>query len=67
MNTAPKLAILEALSEMDNLQAEKVLAYVKSLLETRSRTYADYSRFRQEALKEIRSALRKNREPGLTA
>lgn len=64
MKTAPKIAILEALTEMDNIQAEKVLDYVRQLLRTKG---SDYHSFRQEALREIRSALRKSRDTGFTA
>jgi len=61
MEITPKLAILETLREMDNLQAIKVLEFIKSINEKRSKSRyeSDYPRFKQEALIEIRSALRK--------
>ena len=52
----PKIAILESLSEMDNLQAQKVLEYIKSMIFTKENS--DYSRFKREALREIRQALK---------
>jgi hypothetical protein len=66
MNATPKIAILEALTEMDNTQAGKVLDFVRSLLEKKDSNYQDYSSFRQEALREIRSALRQAK-PGFTS
>lgn len=61
METTPKLAILETLREMDNVQAESVLKYIKSLL-ANSKCSPDYGYFKQQALKEIRSALGNNGE-----
>jgi hypothetical protein len=63
MRTTPKSAIVESLDEMDNRQARKVLAYIRSLL-VQSKEDADYRRFKQEALKEIRQAI--NREKGFS-
>jgi hypothetical protein len=61
METTPKLAILETLREMDNLQAESVLRFIKSLL-ANSKCSNDYGQFKQQALREIRSALNNNEE-----
>jgi hypothetical protein len=63
MRTTPKSAIVESLDEMDNRQARKVLAYIRSLL-VQGKEDADYRRFKQEALKEIRQAI--NREKGFS-
>ena len=64
----PKIAILETLGEMDDLQAQKVLEYIKSILNSESRYGASYRRFKKDALLEIRRALRKkDSEFGLTA
>lgn len=62
METTPKIALLEALSGMDNLQAQKVLAYVKSLPGTSDRASKDYRRFRKQAMSEIRLALKESRK-----
>jgi len=59
MNTTPKLAILETLREMDNFQANKVLDFIRSLSKSKSEYSTDYRRFKQQALIEIRSALKK--------
>jgi hypothetical protein len=48
---------------MDNRQARKVLAYIRSLL-VQGKEDGDYRRFKQEALKEIRQAI--NREKGFS-
>lgn len=63
MRTTPKSAIVESLDEMDNRQARKVLAYIRSLL-VQGKEDGDYRRFKQEALKEIRQAI--NREKGFS-
>lgn len=61
----PKYAILESLDDMDNLQAEKVLEYIKSVLHN-PRQNPEYTRFKQEALKEIRMAIRRDKGLRLT-
>lgn len=62
----PKIAILGTLDSMDNVQAEKVLEYIKSLLNNNSGKNQNYNRFKQEALREIRNALRKDGGFGLS-
>jgi hypothetical protein len=59
MRQSPKLAILQSLDGMDQVQMEEVLKYIKSVLNQPHRTQ-NYQRFRYEAMKEIRQALRKN-------
>jgi hypothetical protein len=66
METTPKLAILETLREMDNIQAENVLKFIKSLL-ANSKCSPGYSQFKQQALREIRSALNNNEELTVTS
>ncbi|MBY0435733.1 MAG: hypothetical protein K2U26_16665 [Cyclobacteriaceae bacterium] len=55
MKTIRKLAILESLDAMDQIQMEKVLLYIKEMLQQ------DHSRnsrrFRQQAMEQIRQAL----------
>ncbi|MCI0750785.1 MAG: hypothetical protein L0Y35_03015 [Flammeovirgaceae bacterium] len=58
-NTKQKLQILEKLDSLDAGQADTVLEYIKSLLQV-SKDEATYKKFKKEALKEIRSALRKD-------
>ena len=55
MKHSPKLAILQSLDAMDQVQMEQVLRYIKGLLVTNEKL--DYRTFRHEALKEIRKAL----------
>jgi hypothetical protein len=59
MKHSPKLAILQSLDGMDQVQMEEVLMYIKTVLNKPNRT-ANYQRFKNEAMKEIRQALRKN-------
>ena len=59
MKNSPKIAIQASLAELDSLQAEKVLEYIKGLLQKPRKT-RDYYEFKQEALNEIRQALSKN-------
>ncbi len=66
MRTTPKSAILESLNEMDNRQAQKVLAYIRSLL-VQAKEDGDYRRFKQEALKEIRQAIKRDKGFSLSA
>lgn len=51
-----KLAIMESLDSMDHVQMEKVLLYIKEMLQ--QRPSADSRRFRQQAMEQIRHALR---------
>ncbi|QOI96625.1 MAG: hypothetical protein HRU69_03585 [Flammeovirgaceae bacterium] len=61
MTTATqKLQILESLNALDQSQTEKVLAYIKNMLVT-SRDEMQYKRFKREAMKEIRQALKTDR------
>ena len=54
-----KLAILESLDTMDHSQMEKVLQYIKEIL--RQEQLSDNNRrFRQQAMEQIRLALRKD-------
>ena len=57
MIQSPKLAILQSLDGMDQVQMEEVLKYIKSVLNKPQRTKS-YQRFKSEAMKEIRQALR---------
>jgi len=56
MKSLPKIAIQASLDELDGLQAEQVLIYIKGLL-NKPRRNRDYYEQKQEALKEIRQAL----------
>lgn len=56
MKTMRKLAILESLDAMDQVQMEKVLQYIKEVLRQEQAT--DSRRFRQQAMEQIRRALR---------
>ncbi|RAW03298.1 hypothetical protein [Pseudochryseolinea flava] len=55
-----KHQILASLDSLDQVQTEKVLAYIQGLLST-SKKDADYRRFKREAIKEIRQALGNSR------
>ena len=59
MKTIRKLAILESLDAMDQVQMEKVLQYIKDVLRQEQAT--DSRRFRQQAMEQIRHALRSER------
>ena len=59
MMQSPKLAILQSLDGMDRVQMEEVLRHIKSILNQPQRP-KNYQRFKYEAMKEIRQALRKN-------
>ena len=54
--TMRKLAILESLNTLDQIQMEKVLVYIKEVL--RKEKGKDDGRFKQQAMEEIRRALR---------
>jgi hypothetical protein len=56
MKSMRKLAILESLDSMDHIQMEKVLMYIKEMLQNRPN--ADKRHIRQQAMEEIRHALR---------
>jgi hypothetical protein len=53
-----KHQILESLNSLDREQTEKVLQYMRGLLEKRA-SETDYERFRKNAMREIRDALKK--------
>ena len=55
MKHSPKLAILQSLDAMDQVQMEQVLLYIKGLLVKNEKI--DYHTFKVEAMKEIRRAL----------
>jgi hypothetical protein len=57
MKSISKLAILESLDTMDHIQMEKVLQYIKDVLRQEQATY-NSRRFRQQAMEQIRHALR---------
>lgn len=56
MKSLPKIAIQASLDELDGIQAEQVLLYIKKLL-SKPRKNRDYYKLKQEAMKEIRQAL----------
>ncbi len=56
MKIMPKLAILESLDTMDHVQMEKVLQYIKEVLQQSQ--VNEKSTFRKKAMEQIRSALR---------
>lgn len=60
-NTTQKLSILESLNALDQAQADKVLSYIKNLLNTSSEEEMRYQRFKREAMKEIRQAINHER------
>jgi hypothetical protein len=60
MKNSPKLAILQSLDAMDQVQMEKVLDYIKGLVHTPGNV--NYQAFKKEAMKEIRKALRKSKK-----
>ncbi len=59
MKHSPKLAILQSLDSMDQVQMENVLQYIKGVLQ--QPVHLDYKNFKKEALKEIRKALRQDK------
>jgi hypothetical protein len=70
MSTVPtvhqKIRIVESLDSLDQVQAGKVLEYIKNLLHTPQEELL-YQRFKREALKEIRKALNGDSEIQLSA
>jgi hypothetical protein len=65
MKHSPKLAILQSLDAMDQVQMEKVLQYIKGVLVHDGKM--DYRTFKSEAMKEIRQALQIERKQALQA
>jgi hypothetical protein len=61
MKNSPKLAILQSLDVMDQMQMENVLVYIREILQ---RSERHDSNFKKEAMKEIRQALRQSKKPG---
>ena len=57
-NIHHKYQILESLDAMDQAQMESVLKYVKSMLGKPASSETDYERFKRNAMKEIRQALK---------
>ncbi|MFZ1806609.1 MAG: hypothetical protein WAU36_05280 [Cyclobacteriaceae bacterium] len=60
MKSLPKIAIQASLDELNGLQAEQVLLYIKGLL-NKPRKNRDYYELKQEAMDEIRKALDEDR------
>jgi len=60
MKSLPKIAIQASLDELNGLQAEQVLLYIKGLL-NKPRKNRDYYELKQEAMEEIRKALDEDR------
>lgn len=61
-----KLAILESLDTMDHIQMEKVLQYIKEILRQEQVT-DNNRRFRQQAMEQIRHALRSEKSRKMSA
>jgi repressor of nif and glnA expression len=59
MKNSPKMAILQSLDAMDQMQMEEVLKYIKGILDPS--TGNGYKAFKKEAMKEIRQALKKGK------
>jgi len=66
MLQSPKLAIVQSLDAMDQVQMEEVLTYIKGLLNRPKRT-ENYKTFKREAMKEIRQALKKEKRKKVAA
>lgn len=65
MKHSPKLAILQTLDAMDQVQMEQVLLYIRGLL---VRNEKGYNRnFKNEAMKEIRKALQTEKKVAVQA
>jgi hypothetical protein len=54
-----KLQILESLNALDQGQANEVLAYIKNMLNASGQS--QYRKFKREAMKEIRQAIKSER------
>lgn len=61
MKHSSKLAILQSLDSMDQIQMDEVMQYIKGLLNKPAKVN-DYQSFKREAMKEIRQALRKEKK-----
>ena len=61
MKSSSKLAILQSLDVMDQMQMENVLVYIRQLLQSHGNTTD--KNFKKEAMKEIRKALRQYKQP----
>ena len=61
MKSSSKLAILQSLDVMDQMQMENVLVYIRQLLQSHGNTTD--KNFKKEAMKEIRKALRQYKRP----
>ncbi|HCM76241.1 MAG TPA: hypothetical protein DIS90_07655 [Cytophagales bacterium] len=66
MKSLPKIAIQASLDELDGLQAEQVLLYIKRLL-NKPRKNRNYYELKQEAMKEIRQALNEDKRLKMSA
>ncbi|MDH5598215.1 MAG: hypothetical protein OEY34_03770 [Cyclobacteriaceae bacterium] len=54
-----KIQIIETVNELDMTQAEKVLHFIKGVLTSeREKDMLNYSKFKENAMHEIREALR---------
>jgi hypothetical protein len=60
MKSSSKLAILQSLDVLDQVQMENVLIFIRQLLQQPEATDKN---FKKEAMKEIRKALRQYRQP----
>jgi hypothetical protein len=65
MKNSPKLAIVQSLDAMDQVQMEKVLQYIRGVLVNEGKM--DYRTFKSEAMKEIRKALQIERKQAIQA
>ena len=61
-NTELKVQIVESLGGLDQLQSEQVLAYIRSILQSRNE-HEDYANFKRRAMNEIQKALNTHRGP----
>jgi hypothetical protein len=66
MKSLPKIAIQASLDELNGLQAEQVLLYIKGLL-NKPRKNRDYYELKQEAMEEIRKALSEDKSVKMLA
>jgi hypothetical protein len=64
MSHSRKLAILQSLDAMDQMQMDEVLRYIKGVLQ-RPVSVTDYQTFKRQALKEIQQALNTEGKKGL--
>jgi hypothetical protein len=67
MRNQPKLAIMASLDTMNSIQAEKVLNYIKGMLDEVHSKEMEHSRIKQKAMREIRQALSMNNVEQSTA